>query len=116
MSEKKTEVQQLALKLHALSASKKPYPNGPHGQIIGCESYILKGTGFSFSCIDEAAQKLIDLEKANTELLEALQVAHLALNAIYDEMTVGERYTNAGQFLVDAFPTVREMIEKHGGE
>lgn len=54
------------------------------------------------------------LHTTNTELLAVLQVAHLALDAIFDEMTVGERYTNAGQYLVDAFPVVCDVIKKHG--
>ena len=37
-------------------------------------------------------------------------------DAIFDEMTVGERYTNAGQYLIDAFPVVREALAKHGGK
>lgn len=42
--------------------------------------------------------------------VEALEAALKALDAIGDEMTVGERYTNAGQHLIDALPTARAAI------
>lgn len=45
-------------------------------------------------------------------LLNALKVALSALEAISEEMTVGERYTNAGQHLVDALPTLRDALAK----
>lgn len=64
----------------------------------------------------DAEIELNRLQNANAELVTALQAAFEALDAIYDEMTVGERYTNAGQYLIDAFPVVRDALEKHGGE
>lgn len=44
-------------------------------------------------------------------LEEALRLALKALDAIGDEMTVGERYTNAGQYLIDALPAAREALK-----
>ena len=41
---------------------------------------------------------------------EALAAALKALEAISEEMTVGERYTNAGQYLIDALPTARAAL------
>lgn len=46
----------------------------------------------------------------NSLQTQALQAALHALEAIGDEMTVGERYTNAGQYLLDALPLVREAL------
>ena len=66
--------------------------------------------------LDESAEELTRLQSANADMLKALQEAFKALDAIFDEMTVGERYTNAGQYLIDAFPVVREALEKHGGK
>ena len=44
------------------------------------------------------------------ELTEALQLALNALEAISDEMTVGDRFTNAGQHLLDALMPARAAI------
>lgn len=44
------------------------------------------------------------------KLREALQVAHKALEAISDDMTVGDRWTNAGQHLLDALNPVRQAL------
>lgn len=49
---------------------------------------------------------------ATPELLEALRRALNALEEIGKEMTVGERYTNAGQYLLDALNPAREAIAK----
>ena len=48
-------------------------------------------------------------------LLDALEKSFKALDAIADEMTVGERFTNAGQYLVDALEPARALIAKHRG-
>lgn len=61
----------------------------------------------------EANARLI---AAAPELLEALQSALQAFESIIDEMTVGERYTNAGQYLIDAVPEARAAILKATGE
>jgi hypothetical protein len=53
---------------------------------------------------------------AAPDLLEALQKALMALDAIGDEMTVGERYTNAGQYLLDALIPARDAIAKASGD
>jgi hypothetical protein len=50
------------------------------------------------------------------ELLDALLLAYKALDAIGDDMTVGERYTNAGQHLLDALQPARAAIAKATGE
>jgi len=57
------------------------------------------------------------LISAAPDLLEALQGALKALDAIGDEMTVGDRFTNAGQYLIDALMPARAAISKAlGGE
>lgn len=53
---------------------------------------------------------------AAPELLDALRNACKALDAIAAEMTVGDRYTNAGQYLIDALPEARAAIAKAIGE
>jgi len=93
MSEKQTEVQRLAKQLE--------------------DDWYIYEAGQS---ILDASAELINMHTANAELVNALRVAFLALDAISKEMTVGERYTNAGQYLIDALPVVREALEKHGGE
>lgn len=52
---------------------------------------------------------------AAPELLEAAEAALKALEAIADEMTVGDRYTNAGQHLLDALTPCRDAIAKATG-
>lgn len=50
------------------------------------------------------------------ELRQAAQQALKALEAISDEMTVGERYTNAGQYLLDALGPLRAAIRQAESE
>lgn len=74
-------------------------------------------------CRVQSRESWIDESKANAaliaaapELLEALKLALKALDAIGDEMTVGERYTNAGQYLLDSLNPARAAIAKATGE
>jgi hypothetical protein len=53
---------------------------------------------------------------AAPELLEAAQTALSALESIANEMTVGDRFTNAGQLLLDALEPCRAAIAKARGE
>ena len=53
---------------------------------------------------------------AAPDLLAALKLAFQALDAIGDEMTVGERYTNAGQYLIDSLNPARAAIKKAEGQ
>ena len=46
------------------------------------------------------------------ELKQAAQQALKALEAISDEMTIGERYTNAGQYLLDALGPLRTALSQ----
>jgi hypothetical protein len=55
------------------------------------------------------------LMAAAPELLAALRGALKALDAIGAEMTVGDRFTNAGQYLLDALTPAREAISKATG-
>lgn len=65
------------------------------------------------SPLAEANARLI---AAAPELLEALQLALKALEAIGEEMTVGDRYTNAGQYLLDSLNPARAAIAKATGQ
>lgn len=56
------------------------------------------------------------LISAAPDLLDALQLALKALDAIGDDMTVGERWTNAGQHLLDALMPAKKAIAKAIGE
>ena len=53
----------LKQRLRELSASRKPYATGAHGQIIGMESYRIVANGFALECIDEAADRIEELER-----------------------------------------------------
>ncbi|HEX7387846.1 MAG TPA: hypothetical protein VF285_11325 [Castellaniella sp.] len=64
-------------------------------------------------CFTEADAHLI---AAAPDLYEALKLALKALNAIGQEMTVGERYTNAGQYLIDALPPCTTALAKAEGK
>lgn len=50
------------------------------------------------------------MQSNEQKLREALQIAHKALEAISDDMTVGDRWTNAGQHLLDALDPVRQTL------
>lgn len=51
------------------------------------------------------------LQSQDRDCVSALHKALQALEAISDEMTVGDRFTNAGQYLLDALGPVREAID-----
>jgi len=56
-----------------------------------------------------------ELTAQRDELLTALKLAYKALDAIGDEMTVGERYTNAGQYLLDSLqPSIAAIAKAEG--
>lgn len=65
---------------------------------------------------DYECQSNARLMACSPDLLEALDSALQALESISEEMTVGERYTNAGQYLIDSLPVVRAAIAKARGE
>ena len=65
------------------------------------------------TCSPRHVQSVLeDAKQTIGELLASARAAERALDAIAAEMTVGERYTNAGQHLVDALPFVRAGIAK----
>lgn len=57
-----------------------------------------------------------DLIAAAPDMYEALKLALKALDEIGHEMTVGERYTNAGQYLIDALPPCTTALAKAEGK
>lgn len=63
----------------------------------------------------DVAEANASLIAAAPDLLAAVQAALQALHAIADEMTVGERYTNAGQYLLDALEPCRAAVFKATG-
>jgi hypothetical protein len=54
---------ELIERLRELSAKRKPYATGAHGQVIGMESYRIVANGFALECIDEAADRIEELER-----------------------------------------------------
>lgn len=64
----------------------------------------------AFRMFDETGLTPRQLAEQWDELLEALKESPKALEAISDEMTVGERYTNAEQYLLDALNPARNAI------
>lgn len=76
---------------------------------------VLRWASFTMPSSAEALANA-RLIAAAPELLEALRGALKALDAIGDEMTVGERYTNAGQYLLDSLAPARAAIAKATGE
>jgi hypothetical protein len=58
---------------------------------------------------------LEDAQATIGELHAALAAAGEALEAISEKMTLGERYTNAGQYLIDALPLVRAALANAQG-
>ncbi|WP_368640430.1 hypothetical protein ABRZ04_04245 [Castellaniella ginsengisoli] len=69
-----------------------------------------------YAALCDAAQAQPVVNQSLTTEREALAAALKALEAISDEMTVGERYTNAGQYLIDALPTVRAALAQQSAE
>lgn len=66
--------------------------------------------------VDDLMGEVRRLSAINAELLEALKLADKTMEEISKEMTVGERYTNAGQYLIDTPAVVRAAIAKAQGE
>lgn len=85
--------------------------------INACEGFSieeLEGTDMHKDSI-EADAEIRELKKQRDELLKALRVALNALEEISIEMTVGDRFTNAGQYMLDALPIASRAIAKAGG-
>jgi hypothetical protein len=53
----------------------------------------------------------ISNNSSNSKLLTALSIALVALEAVTKEMTLGFRFTNAGQLALDALEPVRDAIK-----
>lgn len=61
---------------------------------------------------DDHATTVSALEARVEELEGALRVALDAIEETCNEMTVGDRFTNAGQLLLDALPVCRSALTK----
>lgn len=70
---------ELIEQLRELSAKRKPYATGAHGQMIGMESYRIVANGFALECIDETADRIEELERA-VEFQKKAWAADLAEN------------------------------------
>lgn len=77
-------------------------------------AYSPEGKGY-FVTDRAEAEANARLIAAAPELLEALQIALSAIEQTTSEMTVGDRFTNAGQSLLDAFNPCRDAISKATG-
>ena len=82
----------------------------PSGETLLVEGVALAGRS------TEETRANARLIAAAPDLLAALKLAFQALDAIGDEMTVGERYTNAGQYLIDSLNPARDAIKKAEGQ
>lgn len=61
--------------------------------------------------IVDFVQSLLDEKEARVkELVEALLKCGQAIEQTVSEMTVGDRFTNAGQALLDVLPVTREAL------
>lgn len=94
----------------------EPQPNGC--PIVGAQGLMIAMLAHTVHQSDQKETALANarLIASSPQMLNALNVALKAFEAISDEMTVGERYTNAGQYLIDALMPVREAIVKATGE
>lgn len=67
--------------LRQLDSAKKHHPSGPGGQMMGCESYRLIASGFSFHELQNAADhlhRLVQQNEAKDALLrQAVEVLEL---------------------------------------
>jgi hypothetical protein len=87
---------------------------------------VVVGPSFKINCVmwasdlteDDYQKRTADLNliAAAPDLLEALQMAHKTLHAICERMTVGDRWTNEGQDLLDSLEPVAAAIRKATGE
>jgi hypothetical protein len=62
---------------------------------------------------EDAKHDILALGDLCAELIDALKVSLGALEAISDDMTVGDRWTNAGQELLDSLGPTREAVAKY---
>lgn len=86
--------------------------------VNACEGFTLEELQGVALCKNrnETEVEIGELRKQRDELVTALRVALNALEEISGEMTVGDRFTNAGQYMIDALPIARAAMKKIGGE
>ena len=65
---------------------------------------------------DEECKANARLIAAAPLMLEALMIALASLEEVAQEMTVGDRFTNAGQSVLDALLPVKSAIEEAKGK
>lgn len=89
MNEQNQDALRCADALRQLDSAKKHHPSGPGGQMMGCESYRLIASGFSFYELQNSADHLDRLVAENEEkdallrqAVEALEEITRILNAV----------------------------------
>ena len=99
----------LKQRLRELSASRKPYSIGAHGQTIGMENYRIVANGFVLECIDEAADRIEQLEKERDELLACLNLIYSWANNWDSE------FMNDPEWINKDGPRIKAAISKPKG-
>ena len=88
--------------LRQLDSAKKHHPSGPGGQMVGCESYRLIASGFSFYELQNSADHLDRLVAENETLREDLRKFRETASCERDLRQEQERHATA---------LVRQMLE-----
>ena len=82
---------------------------------LKCKSYGEDGK-WAYNEIIRLRKELDESRAASqareAKLREALVLSNKALEAIASEMTVGDRYTNAGEYLIDSLIPSREALSQ----
>lgn len=91
--------------------SSRPYLKTPRGFRI---DDTVTGRVVASGTVANGAQ--LQMMAAAPDMYEALKLALKALNEISHEMTVGERYTNAGQYLIEALAPGHAALAKAEGK
>lgn len=102
MSPENQDALRCADALRQLDSAKKHHPSGPGGQMMGCESYRLIASGFSFYELQNSADHLDRLVAENEALREDLRKFREAASCERDLRQEQERYATA---------LVRQMLE-----
>jgi len=100
----------LKQRLRELSASRKPYPTGAHGQMVGMESYRIVANGFALECVDEAADRIEQLESERDELMACLNLIYSWANNWDSE------FMNDPDWINTDYPRIQAAIAKLKGQ
>lgn len=95
MTEQNQDALRCADALRQLDSAKKHHPSGPGGQMMGCESYRLIASGFSFYELQNSADHLDRLVAENEALREDLRKFREAASCERDLRQEQERHAAA---------------------